>query len=206
MNAGCRPLKPDEVDTLNKYFDNAPFHRHLNRDYLLIHMGFAIGWRMSELLQIKVSDVWDFKNNRVLDYVRIEKNKVKKKIQGKSSLISNDLKKMVEKYIVKYSLPLKEEYLFQSPMIIGDNKTLPLGYRQALRIVKKHFINAGLDPSNLSTHTLRKVFSDRVYKAVDYDLISLQAAMGHKSVNSTAAYVQVNKEKVEDVLSKLKFV
>lgn len=206
MNAGCRPLKIDEVDTLNKYFDNAPFHKHLNRDYLLIHIGFAIGWRMSELLQIKVSDVWDSNNNRVLDYIHINKNKVKKKIQGKSSLVSNDLKKIIENYLLKYSLPLKEEYLFQSPMIIGTTKMLPLGYRQALRIVKKHFVNAGLDPSNLSTHTLRKVFSDRVYKAVDYDLISLQHAMGHKSINSTAAYVQVNKEKVENVLSKLKFI
>ncbi len=205
MNAGCRPLKTDEVEILNKYFDNSPFHKHLNRDYLLIHIGFAIGWRMSELLQIKVSDVWDFKNNRVLDYVRIEKSKVKKKVQSKSSLINDDLKKIIEKYIIKYSLPQQEEYLFQSPMLI-NGKGVPLGYRQALRIVKKHFIQAGLDLSNLSTHTLRKVFCDRVYSALDHDLIATASAMGHKSVNSTASYIQVNKEKVENVLSKLKFM
>ena len=91
-------------------------------------------------------------------------------------------------------------YLFESPQ--GGH----LGYRQALRICHKHFQNANIDQSNLASHTFRKTFADRVYKALDHDLIALQHAMFHKSVSSTSSYIRVDKEKVENVLNKLSFV
>lgn len=195
--SGCRPLTPVEVDTLREYFNTAPYHKHLERDKVFVYLSMHTGYRCSEILQIKVSDVYDPIRKRVLDRINVAKNAVKCKTAGKSSPLTPDIKNLIEHYILHHK-PIT--YLFESPQ--GGH----LGYRQALRICHKHFQNAGLDPSNLSTHTYRKTFADRVYKALDHDLIALQHAMAHKSVSSTSSYIRVDKEKVENVLTKLSFV
>jgi integrase len=203
MSNGCRPLTPEEVDTLRDYFTSAPFHKHLERDRVFVYLSLQTGWRCSEIIQIKVSDVYDPIRKRVLDRVNVAKNAVKCKTTGKSAILTPDIKNLIIHYITHYVTLGREKpviYLFESPQ--GGH----LGYRQALRICHKHFEQAGLDPSNLSTHTYRKTFADRVYKALDNDLIALQHALSHKSVSSTSAYIRVDKEKVENVLNKLSFV
>jgi integrase len=195
--SGCRPLSPEEVDVLRSYFNTAPYHKHLMRDKVFVYLSMHTGYRCSEILQIKVSDIYDPIRKRVLDRINIAKNAVKCKTAGKSSPLTPDIKSLVQQYILHHK-PMV--YLFESPQ--GGH----LGYRQALRICHKHFEAAGLDQSNLSTHTYRKTFADRVYKALDHDLIALQHAMAHKSVSSTSAYIRVDKEKVENVLNKLSFV
>jgi integrase len=195
--SGCRPLTTEEVDTLRTYFNTAPYHKHLERDKLFVYLSMQTGWRCSEILQVKVSDVYDPVRRRVFDRINISKNAVKCKVGGKSSPLTPDIKHLVEHYILHYKPVV---YLFDSPQ--GGH----LGYRQALRICHKHFEQANLDPSNLASHTFRKTFADRVYKALDHDLIALQHAMAHKSVSSTSSYIRVDKEKVEGVLQKLSFV
>jgi integrase len=195
--SGCRPLTQEEVDILRTYFNTAPYHKHLERDKLFVYLSMQTGWRCSEILQVKVSDIYDPIRKRVLDRINISKNAVKCKTAGKSSPLTPDIKHLVEHYILHYKPMI---YLFESPQ--GGH----LGYRQALRICHKHFQNANIDQSNLASHTFRKTFADRVYKALDHDLISLQHAMHHKSVSSTSSYIRVDKEKVENVLNKLSFV
>ena len=195
--SGCRPLSPDEVTTLREYFNTTPYHKHLMRDKLFVYLSMYTGWRASEVLQIKVQDIYDPIRKRVLDRVKVARNSVKCKTAGKSSPLNGEIKPLIDQYITHYQ---PKEFLFQSSQ--GGH----LSYRQALRICHKHFEGAGLDPSQLSTHTYRKTFADRVYKALDNDLIALQHAMAHKSVSSTSSYIRVNKDKVENVLAKLNFL
>lgn len=193
---GCRPLKDDEIETLKDYFNNAPFHKNLARDKVYIYLSLYIGWRVSEVIQIKVADVYDSVNKRVYDSVSISKHKVKKKVAGKSSPINDDLKHILEHYILHYQPQI---YLFPSPQ--GGHIT----YRTALRMAHKHLDGAGLDPSNLATHSFRKTLAEKVYKAVGNDLIALQYALHHKNISSTSSYIKPNKEKVQNVLDKLHF-
>lgn len=197
MSNGCRPLSQSEVDSLREYFNTAPFHKHLERDKVFVYLSLQTGWRCSEVIQIRVSDVYDPIRKRVLDRVNISKNAVKMKTSGKSALLTPDIKNLLLHYILNYRPAI---FLFESPQ--GGH----LGYRQMLRVCHKHFQGANLDPSNLSTHSYRKTFADRVYKALDNDLIALQHALSHKSVSSTSAYIRVDKEKVENVLNKLSFI
>jgi integrase len=198
-HGGCRPLKEDEIAQLKDYFNTTPFHRHLERDKVYIYLSLYIGWRVSEVIQIQVCDVYDLANKRVLDRVSIAKNKVKKKVAGKSSPINAELKAILEHYILHYLIPEGQTYLFPSPQ--GGHIT----YRTALRMAHKHLNGAGLDPSNLATHSFRKTLAEKVYKAVGNDLIALQHALHHKNISSTSSYIKPNKEKVESVLDKLTF-
>lgn len=194
---GCRPLTDEELKSLHDYFNKVPFHKHLERDKIYCYLSMYLGWRVSEILQIQVADLYDFTRNRVLDRVSIAKNKVKKKVAGKSALINDELKKMLEHYILHYKPHI---YLFSSPH--GGHLT----YRTALRICHKHLEGAGIDPSNLATHSFRKTMAEKVYKAVDNDLVSLQLALHHKNISSTCSYVKPNKEKVETVLKNISFI
>ena len=196
---GCRPLKDDEIEALKDYFNTAPFHKNLARDKVYIYLSLYIGWRVSEVIQIKLSDVYDSTNKRIFDFVSISKHKVKKKVAGKSSPINEDLKHILEHYIHNYLIPMNETYLFPSPH--GGHIT----YRTALRMAHKHLDAAGLDPSNLATHSFRKTLAEKVYKAVGNDLIALQYALHHKNISSTSSYIKPNKEKVQSVLDKLHF-
>ena len=195
---GARDLSDDEIDTLKDYFNNSdlslPENKHMIRDKTFIWLGFYTGFRASELLQVRIKDVWDGK--RITDYISIKKCAVKGKTQGKTSPIYDDCKTLLENYIVHHCDGF--EYLFQS------SQGGPLGYRQILRCVKKHLINAGFT-GNLSTHLLRKTFSRKMYKALDGSLVDLQAALGHKQISSTVSYVSVNKEKISGVIKNMKF-
>jgi len=197
VNAGgCRPLKDDELKQLKTYFDTAPFHKHLVRDKTYCYLSLYLGWRVSEIIQIQLKDIYDPIRNRILDRVSISKSKVKKKTAGKSALINDELKNILEHYITHYRPSI---YLFPSPQ--GGHLT----YRTALRMCHKHLLGAGIDPSNIGTHSFRKSYAEKIYKAVDNDLVSLQHALHHKNISSTCSYVKPNKEKVESVLEKITF-
>ena len=195
---GARDLDDSELKTLKEYFDNAdrslPENKHIERDKCFIWLGFWTGWRASELLQIKISDVYD--GHKILDYITIKKNAVKGKTGGKSAPIYDDCKTMLLQYIKIYCTGFT--HLFQSSQGV-------LTYRQMLRCVKKHFDNAGFTGKNLSTHTLRKTFSRKMFSYLDGNLVDLQSAMGHKSISSTVCYVSCNREKITNGIKNLKF-
>ena len=101
---GARNLSDEEVSSLKDYFANAdttlPENKHIHRDKLFIWLGFYTGFRASELLQIKIKDVWNGKS--VTDYISIKKSAVKGKTAGKSAPIYEECKTMIENYIINF--------------------------------------------------------------------------------------------------------
>jgi integrase len=75
----------------------------------------------------------------------------------------------------------------------GTNQ--PISRVQAHRILKKAF-DANELSGPLATHTMRKTFADRVYDALGHDLMGLQMAMGHASIQDTARYIQPRQDVV----------
>jgi integrase len=191
---GARPLLDDEVQMIKEYFKNKIPHKHDDRDLTFIRLGLFIGWRCSELLSIKVRDVWD--GNKVHDFITCKRANTKGKNAGKRSPIFGECKEMLENYITQNCKNF--EYLFQS--IMGG----PLSYRQMLRCMKKHFDGCALSNTNsLSTHSLRKSFAKKMYESLKGDLPALQSALSHKSINSTVSYVSVNHDKIVESLKNL---
>ena len=44
---------------------------------------------------------------------------------------------------------------------------------------------------------MRKTFANRVYEALDCDLVKTQMALGHKNVNSTVQYLSFKEEEID---------
>jgi integrase len=191
---GARPILDEEIALLKKYFSIKEPHRNDNRDKTFILLGLYTGFRCSELLSIRLKDVWN--GFKVTDYINCRKRDCKGKIQGKTTPIFQDCKDMLEYYVKNHCKNF--EYLFQS--IRGG----PLSYRQMLRCIKSHF-NACELTGNLSSHSLRKTFAHKMYKELKGDLPGLQACLNHKSINSTVSYVSVNHDKIVEGIKNLNY-
>jgi integrase len=50
----------------------------------------------------------------------------------------------------------------------------------------------GIDTARISTHSLRKTFVGRIYKASNPDLIATQRIVGHTSPATTARYLETD--------------
>lgn len=56
------------------------------------------------------------------------------------------------------------------------------------------------DPQSLSTHSLRKSWSVRLYEASGHDLLVVRDGLGHRSVAVTQAYLPTDQAKMEDLI------
>ena len=53
----------------------------------------------------------------------------------------------------------------------------------------------------VGTHSLRKTFADRVYDALDRDLVKTQRALGHRNINSTVHYLSFQEEEIDAAIA-----
>ena len=145
------------------------------RDYLLFAVGIGTGFRISDILKLKVEDV---KNK---SHITIIEKKTKKL---KEAFLYPDLKRNIDKYIINLS---DNEYLFKSQK--GTNK--PISRVQAYRILSKAAKAIGLD--SIGTHSLRKTFGYHHYKT-NKDVAVLQDLFNHSAPSVTLRYIGINKD------------
>lgn len=145
------------------------------RDYMLFCVGINTGLRISDILNLRVSDV------RGKTHIHITEQKTGK---DKKFKINNALKDELEEYISDMS---GCEYLFQSHK--GKNK--PITRVQAYRILNDAAQRVGL--SEIGTHTLRKTFGYHFYKQYK-DVALLQELFNHSAPSVTLRYIGINQD------------
>jgi integrase len=83
---GCRPLTEREVSLMRQSFGG----RYAVRDRALFILGVNSGFRISELLSLRVHDVLQY--GRVGDRVTVHRRHMKRKIEGRTVLLNQDAK------------------------------------------------------------------------------------------------------------------
>lgn len=149
------------------------------RDYLLFSIGINTGFRISDILRLKVADTRDKKHIEI---------KEKKTGKFKKSFINAELKMDLNSYIQNKP---DWEYLFKSRE--GDNQ--PISRVQAYRILKSAGKEIGLD--KIGTHTLRKTFGYWHYKEYK-DVALLQRILNHSAPSVTLDYIGINQEEIDE--------
>lgn len=188
MGAVCRALTDDEIANVINYLDNW-------RDKTLFIPGVRTGFRVSELIQMKVGDVWRL--NRVTDEVTVTKAKMKGKAKGRTVTIHDQAAEFIRELITSEALK-PSDFLFQSRKGSG-----PITRVQAWRVLKDAYNAIGANGS-VATHSMRKTFASKIYELSGRDLRLTQAALGHVSVSSTVSYLAVDDNKVKDLIRKQK--
>lgn len=157
------------------------------RDQTLFCLGCRSGFRVSELISLTVRDVYQF--SRILDRVSVARKNMKKKLAGRTVILHPQAKDYLLAYINESQLQ-PEEKLFNFTRV------------HAWRILKKTFDKLQLT-GKLGTHVLRKTFANKVYAALDGDLVKTQKALGHVSINSTVSYLSFNETEIDEAILKL---
>lgn len=186
---GCRPLDDAEVRAIAAAFSGP----NAARDRAMFLLGVRAGFRISELLSLTVEDI--FHRGTVLDRVAVKRRNMKKKIEGRSVILHHEAREALAAWIDELEAAGHADlrgYVFRSRK--GENS--PIGRIQAWRILNTRYEAGGLT-GNLGTHSMRKTFANRVYDRLGHDIIKTQRALGHKSLNSTAAYLSFREADID---------
>ena len=183
---GTRPLNNEEIKLVRDSFEGV----YQRRNAGLFMLGVSIGGRISELLALKVSDVWQ--NDAPITDILFEKGIVKGKETARTVPVNADgqtaIQDLIDWHKCYYGRLNTDRVLFPSQKTRGIAK--PLKRQAAHKILKRAFEAAGLN-GKLATHSLRKTFAQRLYDQCN-DIYVVMEMLGHKSVATTQAYLGVN--------------
>lgn len=166
------------------------------RNLLLFVFGINSGLRISDLLELKIKDVFT-EQGKVRDAVVIQEQKTAK---NKKFAINKSINKILRDFVKEYNIDPatdRERYLFASRK--GKNK--PISKVQAYRIINEAARAAGVT-ENIGTHTLRKSFGYHAYSA-GTDLSLLQQIFNHHSQKETLRYIGITQDQIDEVYVKI---
>lgn len=161
------------------------------RNYVLCILGLNTALRISDILRLKWEDVYDFSNGKYLSHISVVEHKT-----GKTNQIAlnQTLTETLQEYYCTYkSVPLAEEYLFQSRK--GHNH--PLGRSQAFRIIKEAACHVGLE-QHVSCHSLRKTFGYHAWQQGVQPAL-LMDIYNHSSYGVTKHYLGIDQDDRDNV-------
>jgi integrase/recombinase XerD len=158
----------------------------LIRDIAIVELLFATGVRVSELCNLKVSNI-DLSNGRIIVYGKGSKERIIQ-VCNKESL------SIIRKY---YNL--FEKQITESGYFFINRLRKPISEQSVRFMVKKYSKQAGIDKI-ITPHTFRHTFATLLLEE-NVDIKYIQHLLGHSSIMTTQIYTQVNRKKQEQILS-----
>ena len=198
---GCRPLTTDEV---RRIYEALGDNRWGPRDQAFFAVGISTGFRFTEVVTLKVGDV--YANKAVMGHIRRPARIMKGKKRGRAVRVHPRcraaLRVWINQMIEIWGEPDKrylhpKMYLFQSQE--GSNRHL--SYNRARSMIKDAAQRAGIyeAPGLIGTHIMRKTYANRVYEYFEREylegrsstnpLVATQEALGHTSIAATQSYL-----------------
>lgn len=170
-------LSTEEVDRLEASIDVSKPEGHRNR--AIIEVLFSCGLRVSELVNMKISNI--FRDEMFL------------RIMGKGSkerlvpLSPKALQELDDWFDVRCNMKIKpgeEDYVFLNRRGAHLTRTM------ILIMIKRQAIEAGITKT-ISPHTLRHSFATELLKG-GADLRFIQAMLGHEDIGTTEIYTHID--------------
>jgi site-specific recombinase XerD len=189
---GCRPLSEDEVELIRQSFGGT----YGLRDRPLCVLGLKSGFRISELLSLRVGDV--YQHGRMVERVTVQRRHMKQKLEGCTVVLHPEAKAALADWLMRLQQLAQmtpRTYVLQSRKGINQ----PIGKIQAWKILHEAASPNELT-GKLGTHMMRKTFADRVYHQPNRDLVKTQRAMGHKNINSTVASLSFVEDEIDQAI------
>lgn len=170
-------LSAEEVDMLENSIDLSKWEGHRNR--AIIEVLFSCGLRVSELVNLKLSDLYIEEQ-----YVRIFGKGSKERLVPISPKAIKELNNwFIDRNLMKIK-PGEEDYIFLNRR--GSHLTRVM----ILIMIKQQAEIAGITKT-ISPHTLRHSFATALLEG-GADLRAIQAMLGHESIGTTEIYTHID--------------
>lgn len=170
-------LSAEEVDALESSIDLSKWEGHRNR--AIIEVLFSCGLRVSELVSLKMSDLY-------LDeqYIRVFGKGSKERLVPISPKAINELHYWFQDRDAMNIKPGEEDYVFLNRRGAHLTRTM------ILIMIKQQAALAGIQKT-ISPHTLRHSFATVLLEG-GADLRAIQAMLGHESIGTTEIYTHID--------------
>ncbi|ACB86500.1 site-specific integrase [Natranaerobius thermophilus] len=156
------------------------------RDYCLFVLGINTGLRISDLLELKVSDLVD-ENGKPKKNLELKEKKTGK---NKQMILNEKARSAIREYVQDSKLSLNDS-------IFKSQKGGPISREHAYRVINEAAKAVGIK-ERVGTHTLRKTFGYHAYiNGVDISLI--QNIFNHSAPSVTLRYIGIEQEDIDDV-------
>jgi len=177
---------PKRQASLPRYLEESDCEKLLNvcdgpyglRDYCILMLFMSCGLRVSELVSLNVSDIYD-------DHLRVLGKGNKERVV----FFGDGCREAIDDYLMIRNVekvPEKD----QNAMFISQ-KNCRFGVRGVQQMVEKKLKLAGLDATRYSPHKLRHTAATLMLKN-GVDTRALQEVLGHSNLNTTQIYTHLD--------------
>ena len=182
-------LTKDEVQEFLSTIDLS--HPQGSRNLAIFEMLYACGLRVSEILQLRLSDLFLSEG-----FIRVIGKGQKTRLVPIGTYSIRRLEGYLENRASEYQpQPLYEDVLFLNRR--GKSLTRAMIFTLTKQIVEKTRIKKEISP-----HTFRHCFATHLLEN-GADLRAIQLMLGHESITTTEIYLHSSVEKLRDTIEKL---
>ena len=178
-------LTVEEVDRIEESIDLSKWEGTRNR--AIIEVMFSCGLRVSELVTLRLSDLY-------LDdrFMRIRGKGSKERLVPMSDKAVKELQMWFYDRNLMNIKPGEEDYVFLNRRGAHLTRTM------ILIMVKRQAAEAGI-AKTISPHTFRHSFATELLKG-GADLRAIQAMLGHEKIDTTLVYTHIGNEQLRDAI------
>lgn len=185
--AKTQPIKElEQIFELKNYF----LERKEFRNYTLIVLGVNTSLRISDILQLRWSDVFNFQTGMYRQHISIKEKKT-----GKSNIvaINSAIVDALELYCLQGVVVSPERFIFCSRK--GENQHISRNH--AFTIIKNAARELGFE-DNISCHSLRKTFGYQAWKQGVQPAL-LMSIYNHSNYEITKRYLGITQDERDEV-------
>lgn len=181
---GCRSFTDEETVAISGSL--------CARDKALFILGIKTGLRISEMLSLRIEDVYC--HGTIVSFFSVKKRHTKGKMESRTMPLHPLAKQAIEQYLTERGAWEPSEALF-----LSERGSHAISRVQAWRVL--HGTARRLDlQGTIGTHSLRKTFAQKIYNALDKDIVKTSKALGHKSLNNTVSYLSFLEEDIHKAI------
>ncbi|RXJ95962.1 integrase [Arcobacter sp. AHV-9/2010] len=175
-------MNKDEIDRFLDAIEKFEFSENTGyRNRLIIKIIIYTGVRVSEVLNLKIKDIFN-ENDVYMLQIRGKGNKPRVV--------------MIKKHIIEYDLKnWLDMRISDTDLLVCNQKGDRLTQAYISRVVENILISAGIRKEKNGAHMLRHSFATLLYQK-HHDLILVQEALGHSDINTSRIYTHFDKERL----------
>ena len=164
------------------------------RDYCMLTLFLNCGMRLSELVNINLTDIKDDFSSLVVTGKGSKQRVIYLNTACRDSL-KNYLEVRTKGVYKDFQINVKDK----NALFLSGNGTRISG-KTVQYTVKKHLRMAGLGNKGYSTHKLRHTAATLMYESGNVDVRALKDILGHEQLNTTQIYTHVSNEKLKEAM------
>ncbi len=160
------------------------------RDRVALSLSVLAGMRIGEISKLTIGDVRGL-DGKTVEVINLSKHQTKGN-RSRRVFISDELRKLLNVYLAKISQLDDSRAFIRSTRTGSHFSNVSLSLR-----FKAIYENAGI---KTSSHAGRRTFATRL-NAAGIGMATIQQAMGHSSIQTTAGYCSVSDEQLVNAVN-----